>query len=211
VPTARGARAPHLVVVAPGAKLRPGPSPHPGVALFAVRLRPLDRVVRLAARSNAAARRRAGGIPRRLEPRPHRWLAAAVHDGGNPEFPAAALRFRHCEARPWLRLIGPVPPGLLHPRPVLLAIGRARLARHPLTPRASAMALALFACRQPVGPLHHPCPETCICGRTLGGGLLLGRLARDCPGPPPWACRLPVPRLSPPPVPSPRSGLHRQA
>jgi hypothetical protein len=182
VPNARGDLTPHLVVVDPGETLLQVPSHHPGVALLAVRLRPLDRVVRMAARSASDARIREGGSPWRLEHRPHRLLDDAVHDGGNPACPDASRRFRTFHARHCLRVIGPCPQGRLHPRPVRLERGRARLDRHPRNPWASAMALDVLEGPTQVVTLPNPFHETCICGRTLGGGRLLGRFALDGPG-----------------------------
>ena len=209
VPNALGDLAPHLVMVDPVAKLLQVHIHDPGVTLFEVRLRPLYRLMRVAGRSEAEARIREGGIPLPLEHLPHRLVDEAVHDGGNPKCSDPSLRFRAFDSLHWLRLVGPFQQGLLHPRPVLLEIGRERLDRHPVNPWASAIALALFECPKQGVTLHNPFHETFICGRTLGGGLLLGRFALDGPGQPQLDCRLPVQGMSTPMVPSYRSGLQR--
>jgi hypothetical protein len=87
--------------------------------------------------------------------------------------------------------------------------GRALRDRPPLPPWASALAGALCACPTPVVTRHPPCHAPFIGGRPRGGGRLRGRVALACPGPPPRACRLPVPGISTPRGPSPRSGLQR--
>jgi len=108
VPDALGDLAHQLVVVNPVEKLLQVHIHDPGVVLFEVRLRLLYRLMRVAARSESEARLREGGIPLRLEHLHHRLLDEAVHDGGNPQFSDASLRFRDFNSLHWLRLVGPL-------------------------------------------------------------------------------------------------------